>query len=163
MSLQDKNTVLCVPISTWLKPMIPSRAHDWVRRHKSYKNAKFHPHSIEKNIYILLSDHQWCFAAPGLEASERLFPGHRAPGPSRLKTSASSVEDGSWSSLSGIQHGQKETKRILRSWHPLADQLAYVMQRWLCADHLKVLLGQALEFIFKLLDSLSQVIVPPTQ
>lgn len=52
----------------------------------------------EKNI--LLSVRRSCFVAPGLEAWERLFPGHREPGPGHSETSASSVEDGSWSSPS---------------------------------------------------------------
>lgn len=112
----------------------------------------------EKNI--LLSVRRSCFVAPGLEAWERLFPGHREPGPGHSETSASSVEDGSWSSPSedtqdhNIHLSIKLSKKV---------QNEYVMPVWLCADHLEVLLDQALEFVLQLLDTLSQIIVPLTQ
>ncbi len=38
-----------------------------------------------------------------------------------------------------------------------------MMLKWLCADHFKVLLGQALEFLLQLLDGLGQIIIPLTQ
>lgn len=57
---------------------------------------------------ILLSVHQSCFAAPRLEAWERLFPGHHGLGPGHWETLASSVEDESLSSPSADPQKHRE-------------------------------------------------------
>lgn len=119
------------------------------------KNANLHSAFW---ISVPLSVHRSCFVAPGLGAWGKLFPGHHGLGPGHSKIWAFLMEDGNWSSPSA------ETQQRDLTW-PIcqASYKMYMMLMWLNADHLQVLLGQALEFLLQLLDSLGQIIIPLVQ
>lgn len=128
-----------------------------------FRDLNFSKKSFSSLVHVdqtlPLSVHRLCFVAPGLGAWEKLFPGHHGLGPGRSKIWASSAEDGSWSSPSADTSGGDKTDIIhLQPSTVLLN--THMMVMWLCADHLQVLLGQALQLLLQLLDGLGQIIIP---